>query len=533
VVARSRGYQPAGDWALTELRVRDVGHHPVVAGLYSRDGWSHPGPMMFYVLAPLYRLLGSTSTAIDVGAVVINGAAVAGMAFVARRRGGAPLLLCTLLGVALLVRTLGSGFVADPWNPFVTVLPFALLLFLVWAMTCGEAWALPAGVVTATFLAQTHVGFVVLALPLLAVGAVWLAVDQRWSSVVWAALVAVALAMVLWLPVVVDAVNGAPDNLARIVDWFRHEHDTHSLLQGVRMVSGQLGGRPEWLVTKRAPLLVSGEPAFLYRGPFPWVLLLVLAAAVVLVRRRVAGGIGAVVVLSCTCVVGVVAVMRTVGLVYDYRLRWTWVIGMVAAVVVAWAATIASARWRRAVTAGVTVALATVCVVDVIAAADARPARAADSRVLVALLPDVLREVAGVRGPVVIDDGPELASDYSRGLLLQLERHGVDARMRRRDRAIVGDHRVIEARLAARRLVVAQDDEIAARDGEAGLRRIATWSSVTPAQVQQYRSTRSRLDRLVAAGEMAPIEEVVRLRSIALGHHDPAFAWAVAVYVES
>jgi hypothetical protein len=175
-----------------------------------------------------------------------------------------------------------------------------------------------------------------------------------------------------------------------------------------------------------------------------------------------------------------------------------------------------------------------VCAVDVASALDARPTRAADSRVMGAIVPDVLREVGGVHGAVLVDDGPyELASDYSRGLLLQLERRGVDARMRNRDRAIVGDHRVLGGARAARRLVVAQDDEITVRDAEPGLRRIASWSSVTAAQVRAYRQKKTRLDRLVAAGSLTPIEEAFGLRAIALGGHDPAFAWAVAVYVAS
>ncbi|MEA3056515.1 MAG: hypothetical protein QOD30_1947 [Actinomycetota bacterium] len=539
VAARGSHYLPVGDHALTELRVRDVGHHPVVAGLYSRDGWSHPGPMMFFLLAPLYRLAGGASVAIDLGAVLVNVVGVAGMGLVAHRRGGPSLLVCTLVGTALLLRALGAGFVADPWNTSITVLPFGLLVFLVWAMTCGDAWALPAGVVTATFLAQTHVGFVVLALPLLAVGAGWLVVDvvrraRGWRSLVRAAVVAVALGAVLWLPVLADAVNGAPDNLARVVDWFRHEHSAHSLLQGVRVVSGQLGGRPEWLVSRRPPLGVTGEPAYLYRAPFPWVLVLVVAAGALFVRRHVDGGVRLVAVVVCTCVVAVVAVMRTVGLAYDYRLRWTWVIGMVAAVVVAWAATVALERWRQLLAVVAAGSLVIACTVDVVAAASARPARAADSRVMRAIVPDVLREVGDVRGPVLVDDGPyELASDYGRGLLLQLERHGVDARMRNRDRAIVGDHRVLDGARVARHLVVAQDGEIAARDAEPGLRRIASWSSVTAAEVRTYRQTEARLDRLVAAGDLTPIEEAFRLRAIALGDHDPAFAWAIAVYVAS
>jgi hypothetical protein len=40
-------YLPAGDLAMAELHVRDIGHHQVLTGLYSRVDWSHPGPLQF------------------------------------------------------------------------------------------------------------------------------------------------------------------------------------------------------------------------------------------------------------------------------------------------------------------------------------------------------------------------------------------------------------------------------------------------------------------------------------------------------
>ena len=178
-------YYPYSDWAGMELFVRDVGHHPVLVGLYSRDGWSHPGPIIFYLLAIPYRLTGSSSVGLQLGALIINGAAIVGMALVARRRGGTPLLLCTLLGVGLLVRTLGPDFVRDPWVCYVTVIPFGLMVLLSWSMACGETWALPVGAALTSYLVQTHVGYLALAVPLLVWGAgclVWLAVRRRRSG---------------------------------------------------------------------------------------------------------------------------------------------------------------------------------------------------------------------------------------------------------------------------------------------------------------------------------------------------------------
>ena len=98
--------------------------------------------------------------------------AVAGIAVVALRRGGRALALCTLVACALALRGLTADVVHEFQNIHIVTLPFGLMIFLSWAMTCRESWALPAGVVVAAFLAQTHVGFVALALPLLAAGAI-------------------------------------------------------------------------------------------------------------------------------------------------------------------------------------------------------------------------------------------------------------------------------------------------------------------------------------------------------------------------
>ncbi len=69
-------WHPIADLAQSELRVRDVGtrHSPLV-GLAGRIGpWtdpgSHPGPLSFWALAPVYRLLGGTAFAFSASALV-------------------------------------------------------------------------------------------------------------------------------------------------------------------------------------------------------------------------------------------------------------------------------------------------------------------------------------------------------------------------------------------------------------------------------------------------------------------------------
>src|SRR5918998_402991 len=328
-------YVVIGDLAATELITRDVGRYAIELGPYSRDGWHHPGRALYYVLALPYRLLGSTASALDVGALLVNAASVGGMAFVARRRGSTSLALITLVGCALLMRTMGPDDLRLPWNPYITVLPYGLLVFLTWAMTCRERWALPAAVGVASFTAQTHIGYGALALPLVAVAVIWLvaatAAGARrdddpgpgWRGLLVPGLTALGIGVAMWLPPVVEEVRGNPGNLSAAMRWFREggtrDEVSHDLVHGWRIVSSQFGLPPEWIFGER-PLNMIGEPAYIYRA---W-------------RRGMADALRLVAVWLVASALGVVATARTVGLVYEYRIGWVRVLGMVAGVLVAW-----------------------------------------------------------------------------------------------------------------------------------------------------------------------------------------------------
>ena len=52
----SAGFHATSDNARNELLVRDVSRHPVLLGPFSRNDWSHPGPLFFYLSAIPYRV---------------------------------------------------------------------------------------------------------------------------------------------------------------------------------------------------------------------------------------------------------------------------------------------------------------------------------------------------------------------------------------------------------------------------------------------------------------------------------------------
>ncbi|MBV8950715.1 MAG: hypothetical protein JOZ99_07560, partial [Actinobacteria bacterium] len=336
------------DNALNELHTRDVGHHLVVLGPYSRDAWNHLGPAMYYLLAVPYRLTGSNSVGMYVGALLINAVAVAGMLVIAYRRGGLPVCLLVGLGLAMVVRSLGESFLRDPWNPYVTVLPFGLFLFTVWELVAGRCWALPGAAGIATFLVQTHVGYVPLAVPLLIGGTAWLiAVNRRQGrgetagdgqprGLTRAVAATGAVLLIMWIPPVIGIIRGSPGNLATAVHYFLSGNAAHGLIDGYRVLAEQFSARPEWLVGPQAANPFSGQPDFVVHAPVPWLIIPLGLAGWWLSRRGIteAWRLGAVV--AAALLLGVLAVARTIGPIYAYRLRWTWLLGMLGGVLVLW-----------------------------------------------------------------------------------------------------------------------------------------------------------------------------------------------------
>ena len=97
-------------------------------GAWSRWHWNHPGPLLFWIAAPLYHLIGNVGVLLT--CTLLAAASSAGVVLVALRRGGHTLGALSALLVVVLTGAFGLGTLADPWNPFVALIPFLLFLFL-------------------------------------------------------------------------------------------------------------------------------------------------------------------------------------------------------------------------------------------------------------------------------------------------------------------------------------------------------------------------------------------------------------------
>lgn len=344
---RSRTYTPSGDVALIERSVRAVGTKAVLLGPYSRFGWHHPGPTMYYLLAAPYRLLGGASVALPLATLLLNIACIAGIAVVLQRRAGTVAMVWGIVVLAAYLRSQEAGFLINDWNPYLPLLPFCLGVLLCWSLLVGDRWALPVCLAIGTLCVQSHLGY---GIGVAAVGivtgaglALRLAVRRRLPrgqrcereqhceqlpSWRWPAIAALLIVVLLWLPVVVQQVTGHPGNVTLLARYFGSTQPSWTYAQGVRELSTSLGRLPALAAD------VQPRQEFLTPVELPWwtgaTAAAVTAGASVLIalRHRVALPLVALVWVLASAVV--IAVHHVVGPLFSYLVPYTWGTGVLA-----------------------------------------------------------------------------------------------------------------------------------------------------------------------------------------------------------
>jgi hypothetical protein len=336
-VLHSPRWYPLLDLAQTELRVRDVGFsHPPLLGLPGRIGQfpeqgSHPGPLSFYGLAPFYRLYGSSAFALQAATATLHTIAIAVALWIARRRGGAPMMLAVGAAAALLFASYGAEILTEGWNPYLPVSWWFVFLLAAWSVGCGDFKMLPVAVFAGSFCMQTHlpylglVGAVLGAVVLLVLGFTYFSRHERervrelWF---WIAIAAV-VGVVLWLPPLIEQFTGSgKGNLQVIFDDLRDPKDAIAgPRRGLSLLFLHLN--PWRLFTTRGdPPDVRGVNGAIVPGIVYFVAW--LASAVVAVRTRLRSLVALQVVIGVGLLFAATSMVRIAGTTWFYLVLWSW-----------------------------------------------------------------------------------------------------------------------------------------------------------------------------------------------------------------
>ena len=324
---------PWGDQAVILLSTDRAASLRQLVGPYSRFGWSHPGPLYFYLLAIPYKLLGSTERGLAVGSVVLAGAFALGtVAAVGALAGPRAARWAGALSV-LELAALGPVTVAQVWNPVAIIVPTGTFLVCAAALARGRRWALPACVVVGSFLVQTDVGTGVL---VAGIGALALAAGL-WTTAGgggggdwieggggagpgWPLRLltgSAVLGLILWLPPLVQEAGGHPGNLTRLVKFFTSSPPHQTAVHAVEAIGGALWPPLRGRLDVRSPgLALSVVVLVIYLGA--------VGAALWVARDRrqpTAGWLAAMAGLGVLA--GVASADRVTGPLFSYLTDWS------------------------------------------------------------------------------------------------------------------------------------------------------------------------------------------------------------------
>jgi hypothetical protein len=349
VVLRRPRWFPEMDLAMTELLVRDVGTPDapligLVGRIFGLDRRGHhPGPLSFWLLAPVYRLFGSTAWALQVSAAALNVVAIGTAVWIGHRRGGRVAATGIACLVGILALEYGTTSLTQPWNPYIPRLWWVVFLLAAWSVLCGDLVLLPVAVFAGALCVQTHISYVgtVAGVASLVVAALAVARVRRRDDPVaarrigrWAAW-SFALLILLWVPPLVQQFGRSPGNLSVIVD---------SIVDPVSDPVGMDGGTvATWLAYLDVPALLgygADEQVFVRDGPIAPGLVLLAAwvvAAVWTARRRLGRDLLALhAVVGAALAAGLVSMSRIQGEPLFWVALWAWGTTLMVVLAVGW-----------------------------------------------------------------------------------------------------------------------------------------------------------------------------------------------------
>ena len=419
------------DGAVIEMAERRVLRGAQLTGVYSRFGFSQPGPIQLYLMAPVYAGTGQRTAGLSLSALLLTALFTGAAAFSAARILGPRRGLVAAAGLALLLARLGPGNVAHAWPPHAVAVPLALLFILALGFARrGAAW-LPALAFVATFLVQTHLGTAIAVACVVGASLVLAGRVGRRVVALRPALVTAAVLAVLWLPPALEEWRGTPQhpgNLTLLWRFFTTQRATHTFVEVFGPLAHELGGIPIAFVAAVVP--GSSDERDVGAGLFALLLVALLPLALAMARRRRDDETSGLFWLAAAGIVAsLFSGLRVVGPIHDYLLLFVSAVGFAG-----WTAlALSAARPLEERGRGRAVAVACAVVAALCAVSNARALRQQqpipiETKEGVRIFSSALRSTLaaqGIQRPLVrISDGEPWV--HAAGALLELERLGID-----------------------------------------------------------------------------------------------------------
>jgi hypothetical protein len=370
------GWEPTGDVAVIGVRSLDawttqaplVGQPTTGREVSGVDSF-HPGPLQNWLSGPLLRTLGPAA-GLALGAALVNGAALAAVAWLSFRRGG-PVLAATSVGATgLLVHALGPASLFDPYNSELPTYALLACALAAWCVLAGDVVALPVLVVAGSVAAQAHVAGATSAAPFVAIALGGLAWSlrrspERWREQRTPILLSAALALVCWLPPLAQELVG-PSNLSALLRTATADGTALGIAFTLERVATALAPVPLWARRSGAYGFLEDQGAL---GVLAAALIVGAAGSLALAARWVRGRREPALLSLAVGVALLVTVLVWSGSppVTAFRvdsIRWLWVLGLLVWLALAWATwAFVPASVRRTAQRGATAALAAIVAV--------------------------------------------------------------------------------------------------------------------------------------------------------------------------
>ena len=498
---------PTGDMAQAELHVRGFWSHPPLVGAAGRiqdsagvQG-SHPGPALWVAMWPIYAIGGSTSAALVVSVVTVHLVTAALAFWLAMRRGGLEFAVALAVALVLVVHAGGPDQFTEPWNPWMGLLPFLVLLLAAWSILDDERWAWVLAVVAGSYSIQAHTGYalVVAGLVVFLLVVVLARADRR-RALPWIGAAALA-GVVVWLPPLIDQLRREPGNVSILIDNFASPTSPYLALSEVAEITVvQFGLFGPWALGPARDLdVLAVVGAVAFAG-------LWLAGVVAARRRAATSELHLHAVLAVAAVLAVVSVSRIFGAYLEYTVRWIWLIVatvVAASVVSLWRSV--TVRPRRWAAIGAVAGAAVLIVVGAVQFADrAGPTGAADSRIVGELVDAAAPALDPATPYLVRWFDPATLGASGIGLVLELERLGYHTGVDRQFAAAALPHRVLPEESAGGVLyVVVGESAIERARTTSGLTELAYVDVRTDAERERSEEIRAELEEALTAAGMA------------------------------